>query len=150
MIYIKKGISKENADYLYSHESIIKLKHDDGGIYYIEHPYVSYYSAFIDNIFVGAFLVIEHSSIEAEVHLHLLPESIKYYRNICYLMLHELFTIYHRVTGKIYGTLKTMQNMVKKLGFKHEGTMREAYSINDRKIDCEIYGLLKSEWGGLK
>lgn len=150
MIRLEKGISKENADYLYSHESILKLRHDNGGVYFIEHPFVNYYSAYIGDTFVGAFLVIEHSDIEAEVHLHLLPISVKYYRNICHLMLHELFQKYHRVTGKIYGHLKTMQNMVKKLGFKHEGTMREIYAIDGTKIDCEVYGLLKHEWEGIK
>ena len=34
----------------------------------------------------------------------------------------------------------------KKLGFKEEGTIRDAEWLNDKYVDHIIYGLLKSEW----
>lgn len=38
------------------------------------------------------------------------------------------------------------RGVAEKLGFVHEGTIREKEWVNDRFVDHEIYGMLKSEW----
>lgn len=38
------------------------------------------------------------------------------------------------------------RGVAEKLGFVHEGTIREMEWVNDRFLDHEIYGMLKSEW----
>lgn len=51
-----------------------------------------------------------------------------------------------RVTALIRANNHKSLNMIKKLGFTHEGTVREAHD----GIDIEIYGLLKREYYGQK
>ena len=35
-----------------------------------------------------------------------------------------------------------------RLGFKHEGTIRQAAKFRDRFVDHEVYAMLREEWGG--
>ncbi|HEX8853959.1 MAG TPA: GNAT family protein [Thermoleophilaceae bacterium] len=54
-----------------------------------------------------------------------------------------------RILGLIPAHNLPAQAVVKRLGFKHEGTMREHIRRPDGElIDCEVYGLLKSDWKG--
>ncbi|MFA5040005.1 MAG: GNAT family protein [Bdellovibrionales bacterium] len=146
MIKIEAGLSKENEEVLFSDESIQKLSRDGVPVSKIDHPCVKYYSAFVSGEFVGAFMIINNTRLDSEIHLLLLPISVKYYRYLCVLIINEAFLTAHRVTAKIYSHLKTIQNLVKKLGFSYEGTIRESFELNGKVMDIQIYGLLKSEW----
>ena len=146
MVYIKEGITENDLTYIYNHNSIKKLATDHREAKPIYNEFAVYYSAYNDNKFLGAYLVIKQSELEYEIHILLLPESIKYTRKLSNLILKEIFKKAHRVTAKIYSNLKTIQNMTARLGFKYEGTMRETYLINGEYIDTIIYGMLKSEF----
>lgn len=146
MVYIQEDISNQNLQYVYSHNSMKKLSTDHRDASPIKHPFAKYYSAFYDNKFLGAYLVLKQSELEYEIHILLLPESIKYTRELSIAMLNETFKYAHRVTAKIYSNLKTIENMTKKLGFKYEGTIRETHLINGKYVDTIIYGMLKSEF----
>ena len=37
-----------------------------------------------------------------------------------------------------------------RLGFRHEGTLRQAQWVNDRFVDLEVYGMLAAEWFGMR
>ena len=37
-------------------------------------------------------------------------------------------------------------SMPKRLNFKHEGTIRQAYNLNSEYVDMHVYGLLSSEY----
>jgi ribosomal-protein-serine acetyltransferase len=47
------------------------------------------------------------------------------------------------------GNIKS-RKIPEKLGFREEGTIREAEWLHDRFIDLVIYGMLSSEWKGEK
>jgi len=42
------------------------------------------------------------------------------------------------------------QSIPKKIGFKHEGTMREGTKLHGKYIDTELYSFLRWEWEGKK
>lgn len=146
MSRLEIGLSRENADRLFSDDGIKKLSTDHYEASYIDHPLVQYYSAFVGDDFVGAFMVIKQSVIDYEVHLLLMREAVYYTRMLCGLILDECFREAHRVTAKINGRMNTMQNLVTKLGFKFEGETREACMIGGEYVGVKNYGLLKSEW----
>ena len=41
---------------------------------------------------------------------------------------------------------RASRNLVEKLGFVHEGTMRGHFVIHGKRIDQCVYGLLRKEW----
>ncbi len=40
-------------------------------------------------------------------------------------------------------------NVLKKLGFTHEGVLRQRWQSNDNNFDANIYGLLRHEWSSV-
>ena len=41
---------------------------------------------------------------------------------------------------------RASRNLVEKLGFAHEGTLREHFVICGKRVDQCVYGLLRKEW----
>lgn len=54
----------------------------------------------------------------------------------------------HRIEVLISHQNKRSQSLVRRLGFKREGVLRDHYFIEGRFSDDVIYSLLKSEWKG--
>ncbi|MEE8046129.1 MAG: GNAT family protein, partial [Dehalococcoidia bacterium] len=52
----------------------------------------------------------------------------------------------HRVTIRAATSNLPSRAIPERLGFKHEGTMREASFVNDEYMDLEIYSILDHEW----
>lgn len=145
MVKVTLGITDEHLNEVYSHPSIQKLKTDHSDLSPIIHPLVSYYSAWNNSVFVGAFLVIKNTPIDSEIHIFLLPKSIRVYRDLCKAVILEELKNSNRITAKIFSDMHSIENMVKKIGFKYEGKIREMFMQNGVKKDVLIYGLLKSE-----
>lgn len=52
-----------------------------------------------------------------------------------------------RLTGGTYATNHGMNFTFKRLGFRHEGTLRRAYLVdNDKYVDGYRWGILSEEW----
>lgn len=146
MLKLHKGLSKENSEILFSDKSIQKLCNDNYTPSYISHPLISYYSAFMGDVFVGAFMVTETTIHDRDVHLLLTDKALYYTRIFCEMLKSELFKDADRITARVFKRLWKMQNMLKKIGFTKEGEIRNAYKLNGRFDDIVIYGLLKTEW----
>lgn len=52
----------------------------------------------------------------------------------------------HRLFARIDPTNRAFRRVLKKLGFRYEGCLRDDKRLNGRWIDQECWGLLKVEW----
>lgn len=149
MIRIVKGITQEHLEDVYSDTDIRKAFIYDGGTFEpIHNQLVTYYSAFYDDIFLGAFLCIKISQYDVEIHLLLNKLSAIYSRRLTKMMFDDLFEEdILRISSKfIDGNKPTMINFAKKLGAKQEGKLRNAIKSNGIIRDIVIYGITKEDW----
>lgn len=146
MITISKGILQHNIDITFNDVIINKLANDHYTPSYIDNDIVEYYSCFVGEMYVGCFVCFSNYYNEIEIHSFLLKSAIRHERAFFAKMLDIAFIDYMRVTTKIEDRIKTTQNLVRKLGFKHEGTLRQVYSYNNQYGNVELYGILKHEW----
>ena len=56
----------------------------------------------------------------------------------------------HRIEIEAATKNEKSQSIPKKLGFKHEGTMREGTKLHGKYIDTELFSYLRWEWEGRK
>ena len=54
----------------------------------------------------------------------------------------------HRVFVHVFSTNEPAIGLYRKVGFRHEGTLREAALIEGRRVDLHVMGLLRDEWHG--
>lgn len=54
----------------------------------------------------------------------------------------------HRVFVHVFATNAPAVALYEKVGFRHEGILREAALIDDRRVDVKVMGLLRAEWHG--
>jgi RimJ/RimL family protein N-acetyltransferase len=54
----------------------------------------------------------------------------------------------HRVFVHVFSTNEAAIGLYRKVGFQHEGTLREAALIEGRRVDLHVMGILRSEWHG--
>jgi ribosomal-protein-alanine N-acetyltransferase len=64
------------------------------------------------------------------------------------LLVDKLFreTDIHRIFATVSVENEPSCRLLTRLGFAHEGTLREHYLIQGRRIDEAVYGLLRHEW----
>lgn len=142
-----KPSTKKELEQVYSDEYILNaLSNDNAKASIISHPLVKYYSVFNESNFCGAFMVIQHSKNEIEIHSLLLKEHLKFSRQNGKEIINKCFEDKHitRLTANIYGSLIKAQNYVKKLGFQLEGVKKEAIYKNNNLENINIYGLTRS------
>lgn len=56
----------------------------------------------------------------------------------------------HRISATIFASNESAKTLCKRLGFVHEGTIRETYYANGEYVDAERWGLLADEWEGVE
>lgn len=146
MIFIKEGISDSEIEQTFSDSSMNKLCNDHYTPKFINNTAVKYYSCYINEEYCGCFMLFSNFYKEVEIHSFLLPNSIRHERELSGNILDIAFADNNRVTTKIFDKIKTTINLVRKLGFIHEGTLRNSYIDNGKYRNIELFGLLKSEW----
>lgn len=52
----------------------------------------------------------------------------------------------HRVGLEVYAFNPRARRVYEKVGFRHEGTMREALRYDDTWVDCHVMGILEPDW----
>lgn len=148
MIALTKGISAQRLDDLYSDRYIQRVGYDSRPASPVDHPLATYYTANVHGMCAGAFLVIQFTKYEVEIHALLYKWAIQYSRRLGEMILDLVFSQdgVLRVTANVLQGLETAKNYCLKLGFKHEGTKRSACLKNGKPIDVYILGLLRQDW----
>lgn len=54
----------------------------------------------------------------------------------------------HRVWAEHFSHNPASGRVMQKAGMRHEGTLRHHMVKGDQPVDCEVYGILDSEWQG--
>jgi RimJ/RimL family protein N-acetyltransferase len=54
----------------------------------------------------------------------------------------------HRIGLEVYDFNPRARHVYEKLGFGHEGTMRDALRWDGQWVDCHVMGLLDRDWKG--
>ena len=55
----------------------------------------------------------------------------------------------HRIEWRCAPANEPSRRIAQRLGFTHEGTLREVFPVRDQRQDLEVWGLLAREWRGL-
>lgn len=149
-IKITEGISEEHLADIYSDPYILRaINNDYSPSGPVIHPLIRYFSTWIDGSFSGAFVVVEFSWVEWDLHSLLKKSAIKHSRALGRAFINHVFSINTellRLTAYVIEGLESARNYCLRLGFKYEGTRRSAFLVNGEPKDCYILGLLKSEW----
>jgi len=142
------GITEQHLMEVYTDPYITKVGHDNRPAAPIQHPNVTYLSAWVDGKFAGAFMAIKFSSLEIEWHSFLKKTSIPYSRSLGKSFLDWAFTAnpIERVTAYIIQGLETAKNYGLRLGMKYEGCRRNACIQNGVLKDIYILGITREEW----
>ena len=147
MLAVTEGITQEHLQEVYSDSYIARVAHDTRPFAPINHPNVTYLSAWIGGKFAGAFMAIKQSALELELHALLKKSSVIYSRELGHAFLIWAFSHpIRRVTAYIIEGLEGAKNYCIKLGFVEEGRRRKACTQNGVAKDVYILGLLREEW----
>jgi ribosomal-protein-alanine N-acetyltransferase len=102
-----------------------------------------------DFVGVGGFNNLSSLHQKAEIGFWLLPEfwQMGYMqeavRKICDYAFHSLNL--HRIEGFVESENLTCKKAIEKLGFTHEGCMKECEIKNGKRISLDIYAILNTE-----
>lgn len=148
MLALTDGITEKHMTELYADKYIQRVGYDDRPASPVSHPLASYVSAFVNDMFAGAFLIIRFSRREVEIHSLLYRWALKYSRKLGEMILEMVFATKDvlRVTANVLGNLKSARNFCLKLGFQLEGIKRSVCLIKGKPTDLYILGLLRQDW----
>lgn len=142
-----EGISPEQLREIYSDPYITKVGHDHRPAAPINHPNVSYLSAWVGGKFAGAFMAIKQSAVELELHALLKKSAVLHSRELGLKFLDWAFAQpILRVTAYIIEGLESAKNYCLKLGFKEEGRRRSACVQGGIVKDVYILGMTRMDW----
>jgi hypothetical protein len=147
MSVVTEGITKGHLLEVYSDPYITKIEHDHRPAAHIDHPAVTYLSAWIGSTFAGAFMAVRFSPIEIELHALLKRSAIKHSRALGNACLQWAFSQpIQRVTAYIIEGLEAAKNYCIKLGFKEEGRRRSACVQGGIVKDVYVLGMTRLDW----
>lgn len=147
MISITRGITPEHLQAVYSDPYIQKIGHDGRQAGPVVHPCAEYLSAWVDDVFAGAFLVVHYTKWEIEAHSLLFRCSLPHSRAIGQAFVRWAFSDpdVMRITANVIEGLEKSVNFAKRIGFSYEGFRRCALLVNSQPKGIHVLGLLRSE-----
>lgn len=147
-IRLVEDIRSEHLNQLYSDPLILRIGDDAHPARPIDDPLLSYVSVFQDDIFLGAYIVIDFSDYECEVHNLLLKVATVHLDVITKAFLNFVFARRNilRITAWIREDLKKSMNNACKHGFIVEGIKRNAVTVDGKPKNLIMAGLIREDW----
>jgi len=151
MIALSEGITPEHLAQTYTDPLMSRVSDDGQQMYPVFHELAQYLSAWVDDVFVGAYLVIRYSRFEYEAHSLLTTKATLHARKLGALLLEWVFGHDEvlRVTGYIRDGLTSAINHCLRMGFVREGFRRNAVLCNGVPTGIHILGITREDWGKL-
>jgi len=147
MLAVTEGITKGHLLEVYSDPYILKVGHDHRPAAPIDHPAVTYLSAWVGETFVGAFMAIRFSPVEIEWHSLLSKTAIKDSRGLGRAFLAWAFAQpILRVTAYVIEGLESAKNYGLKLGMTLEGFRRDACIQSGQIKGVYVLGITRTDW----
>lgn len=146
-ISITDDVPMDELRALYRDPYIARVGHDHRMASPIDHERATYYAAYVDEEFAGAFLAIRQTQIELDVHALLKRRYIEFSREFGHGFISVCFEDpeIERLTAKVIDGLTGALNYCLKIGFTYEGAMRKACYQGGVAKDVHILGLLREE-----
>lgn len=151
MIALTEGITEANLADLYADPLIARIGDDDQPAAPVSHPLLKYLSAWVCGQFVGAYIVIEFTAREYEIHSLLMRKATRHSRELGRLVLAWAFghESVMRVTGYIREGIDSAVNHCLKMGFVYEGFRRNALLVDSKPHGIHILGMTRDDWRAL-
>ena len=133
---------------LYADPYVARIGHDHRAATPIIHPNARYMGAYVDEQFVGAFLIIESGYIEQDVHALLTRRALAFSRRLGRMCLDYVFSDagIQRVTAYVIEGLTSAKNYCLKLGFKDEGFRRNVCMKAGKLLGVHVLGMTRKDW----
>lgn len=150
-IAINEGVSERLLLDLYSDPYITRVGHDHRPAAPISHPLVTYLSASVNGEFVGAFMAIQQTAVEIDLHALLKKSAVLHSRKIGKEVIRWAFESRPilRITAYVIEGLESAKNYCLKLGMTMEGFRRDACVQHGKIKGVYILGMTRAEWGRL-
>lgn len=147
-VSLTEGITEENLQRVYCDPFISRAGHDSREFAPVQHPQAKYLSAFVGGKFAGAFLAIQTTALNLDLHVLLFRHSVKHSRALGHACLRWSFSQdgVQRVTAPVVEDLQTVVNYCLKLGFSKEGFVRDGVVRNGRIQGVHILGMTRKDW----
>lgn len=142
------GISRDNLKLLYADPLIQRIGTDARPAAPLVHPLLRYISVLDGEEFMGAYIMIDFSPHERELHMLLHRKATGISRQASRAALDLAFEDpgVSRVTAWVLATIPTAVNHCRRLGFSIEGIKREAVVIGGCLTDIVLLGITRVEW----
>lgn len=134
---------------VFKHPQIAPLiAHDYREPGFILHPAARYLAARVGDALAGCFLLIDTDDLEVEMHAAILPAYVAHSRTLGRACLAHIFRDprVQRVSAPVMADLPTARNYGLKLGFRIEGTRRNACQKRGRLIDVHALAITRQDW----
>lgn len=148
MLAVTEGITQEHLQEVYSDSYIARVGHDHRPAAPVHHHLVTYLTATVDGKFAGAFMAIQQTSVELELHSLLKKSALPHSRSLGQEFLKWAFESRPilRVTAYIIEGLESAKNFCIKLGMKLEGFRRDVCVQNGIVKGVYILGMTRQDW----
>jgi hypothetical protein len=146
-IEIIKNSTEDELKDVYSDKYIISSFCD----YDIKEPIIDksivYYSAYVNNDFVGCFVEVMKSPFDSELHSLLKKKALRYSRKLALSFINMIFQSRNvfRVSTTVIHSLKTVINFCIKIGFVIDGLKQNANIKNGQIQNVLQFRILRGE-----